>query len=88
MTYKMFTSETRVSHRPVGERENGAQGMLTKRMAAAQLRLLLVFPFELFADAVEQLHVALLRVLFQRRDERVRHGARSLATNLSVGTVS
>lgn len=47
-------------------------------MRAAQLRLLVVLALQLVADAVQQLYVALLRVLLERRDEGVRHGARRL----------
>ena len=47
-------------------------------MAAAQLRLLGVLCRQLVADAVEQLHVALLRVLPHCRDEGPGHGARGL----------
>jgi hypothetical protein len=59
---------------------------LTQRMAAAQLRLLLVLALELFANAVEQLDVALVGVLAERCDERPGHGARSFATNRCVGS--
>jgi hypothetical protein len=54
-------------------------------MAAAQLRLLLVLALELVTNAVEQLDVALVGVLAERRDEGPRHGARSFATNRCVG---
>jgi hypothetical protein len=59
----------------------------TQRMTAAQLRLLLVFALELFADAVEELDVALIRVLAQTCDEGPGHGAGSFAANRRVGTV-
>lgn len=58
-------------------------------MAAAQLRLLRVLGGEFVPNAVQQLHVALLRILLQRSDEGPRHGARGLAGDvgiLSVGT--
>ena len=42
---------------------------LTQRMARTELRPLLVLARQLVADAVEQLHVALLLVLPQRGDE-------------------
>ena len=60
----------------------------TERMAARQLRLLRVFCFEHVAHAVEQLHVALLRVLPERRDEGPRHGARGLRGDGCVGAVA
>jgi hypothetical protein len=42
-----------------------------QRVAAAQLWLLVVFAFELVANAVQELHVALLRVLLEGGDESV-----------------
>lgn len=54
------------------------QGKLTKGMTAGELRLLCVFCSELVSDAVEQLHVALLRILLESRDKRPRHGTSSL----------
>lgn len=60
-------------------------GELTQRVTAAQLRFLLVLALELVADRVEQLDVALVRVLAQRRDEGPRHGARGFAANRRVG---
>jgi hypothetical protein len=59
---------------------------LTQRMTAAQLRLLLVLALELISDAVEQLHVALVRVLLQAGDEGPGHGTCGFATDGSVGT--
>ena len=53
-------------------------------MAAAQLRLLRVFGFKLIPDAVQELHVALLRVLFQGGYEGPGHGAGGLAGYLGV----
>lgn len=57
---------------------------LTQWMAAAQLRLLLVFPLKFIADAVQQLHVALLRVLLQSGDERPAHCSSSLPGNVRI----
>lgn len=59
---------------------------LTKRMAARKLGPLAVFAGELVADAVEELDVALLRVLLQGRDEGPRHGAGCLGGNGRVGS--
>ena len=53
-------------------------------MAAAQLRLLRVFGLKLVPDAVQELHVALLRVLFQGGYESPGHGAGGLAGYLGV----
>lgn len=53
-------------------------------MAAAELRFLRVFRGQLVSDAVEQLHVTLLRILLESRDERPRHCASSFATDVSV----
>ena len=53
-------------------------------MAAAQLRLLSILRSELLANAVEQLHVALLRILLERGDERPGHSAGSLAGDVGV----
>ena len=56
-------------------------------MTAAQLRLLVVFAFQLVANAVEQLYVALLRVLLERRHEGVRHGTCGIACDVGVRPV-
>ena len=56
-------------------------------MAAAQLRLLRIFGGKLVADAVQQLHIALLRVLLKGGDEGPGHGAGGLAVNLRVLSV-
>lgn len=53
-------------------------------MTAAKLRLLRILARELVTDAVEQLHVALLRVLLEGRDESPGHGARGLAGNVRI----
>lgn len=54
-------------------------------MTARQLRLLAVPRLQLVADAVEQLDVALLGILLERRDERPGHGAGRLGRNSCVG---
>ena len=61
--------------------------LLTQRMAAAQLRLLCVFGFQLIPDAVQELHVALLGILFQGGDKGPGHGACGLAGYLGVLSV-
>ena len=53
-------------------------------MAAAQLRLLRVFGFQLIPDAVQELHVALLGVLFQGGYKGPGHSACGLAGYLGV----
>lgn len=53
-------------------------------MTTAQLRLLRVLALQLVPDTVQQLHVALLRVLLQRRDEGPRHGTRRLAGDIRI----
>lgn len=53
-------------------------------MAAAQLRLLCVLALELFADAVQQLHVALLGILLQGSNKRPGHSPSSLASDICV----
>lgn len=60
---------------------------LTQWMTAAQLRLLVIFALQLITDAVEQLYIALVRILAERRDESPRHGSRSFSTNTCVGPV-
>ena len=55
-------------------------------MAARELGLLGVPGLELIPDAVEQLHVALLGPLLERRDEGPRHGAGGLGSDCRVGT--
>jgi hypothetical protein len=62
-------------------------GTRTQRMTAAQLRLLLILALELVTNAVEQLHIALVRVLAERRDERPRHGACRFTSNRCIGSV-
>lgn len=61
--------------------------MLTKRVTARQLRPLLVTRRELVPNAVEQLHVALLRVLLQSRDEGPRHGTSRLVGDGGIRSV-
>lgn len=53
-------------------------------MTAAQLRLLLILALELIANTIQQLHIALLRVLLERRDESPRHGTRRLASDIRI----
>lgn len=48
-------------------------------MTAAELWLLGVFCGKFVANAVEQLDVALLRILLHRRDESPRHSTSSLS---------
>lgn len=50
-------------------------------MAAAKLWLLRVFAFQLITNAVEQLNIALLRVLLERGDEGPAHGTSSLTAD-------
>lgn len=54
-------------------------------MTAAQLRLLVVLAHQLVAYRVEQLDVALARVLLEGADKGVAHGARRLAGDARVG---
>jgi hypothetical protein len=56
-------------------------------VTAAQLRLLVVLALELVANAVEKLHVALLRVLLQGRNEGVRHCTSGCSGDVGVGSV-
>lgn len=56
-------------------------------MTAAQLRLLAILAFELVTDAIQQLHVALVWVLFECRDEGPGHSPGSFTANRSVGPV-
>lgn len=64
-----------------------AKRLLTQRVAAAQLRLLRVLALQLITDAVEQLHVALLRILLEGSDEGPRHGACCCTCDLCVLSV-
>lgn len=68
MTYKRFVS-TKVSKFQDGSEEV----KLTQWMTATKLRLLRVLRSQLVSDAVQQLNVALLRVLFQCRYKGPRH---------------
>lgn len=56
-------------------------------MRAGQLWPLRIPARELVPDAVQQLHIALLRVLLQRRDKRPRHGTRGLRRNCRIRSV-
>ena len=56
----------------------------TQWMTTAQLRLLRIFTLQLIPYTIQQLHIALLGILLQRRDKRPRHGPRRLARNLRV----
>ena len=60
------------------------KGGRTQRVAARQLRPLRVLGCQLVADAVEELHVALLRVLLERRDKGPGHSARSLLVDSCI----
>lgn len=62
------------------------QGELTKRVATGELRLLCILGGQFVSDAVEQLNVALLRVLLESRNERPGHGTSGLRSDSSVGT--
>lgn len=62
------------------------QGELTERVATRKLRLLCIFCSQFVSDAVEQLNVALLRVLLKSRNERPGHCASGLRSDSSVGT--
>ena len=53
-------------------------------MAAGKLRLLRVFGGELVSDVVEQLDVALLRILLHGRDESPGHGACGLSGDSGI----
>ena len=53
-------------------------------MAAAQLRPLGILCGELVSDAVEELDVALLRILLHGGDECPRHGARRLSSDICI----
>lgn len=56
-------------------------------MAAAQLRLLCILALEFVADAVKQLHVALLGILLQGSDKGPGHSPSSLAGDSCVLTI-
>lgn len=58
-----------------------------QRVAAAQLRLLVVLAFQLITNRIEQLDVALLRILLERRNESIRHGTSRLTADVGVGSV-
>ena len=53
-------------------------------MTATQLRLLRVLGRQFISDAVQQLYIALMRVLLERRHKSPAHGARRLARNIGV----
>lgn len=55
-------------------------------MTAAQLRLLRILGRQLIPNAIQQLHIALLRILLHGRDERPAHRARRLRGNRRVRT--
>ena len=60
---------------------------LTQRVATGKLRPLCVFGGELVTNAVQQLNVALLRILLQRGNEGPRHGTSCLRSNRGIGPV-
>lgn len=60
----------------------------TERMAARKLRFLRIFGGQLVSNAIEQLDVALLWVLLQRRDKSPRHSASGLSGDGGVGPTS
>lgn len=53
-------------------------------MTAAQLWFLSIFRLELSTNAVQELYVALLRVLLQSCDECPRHGTSGLAGDVCI----
>ena len=53
-------------------------------MAAAQLRLLSVFGFQLLTDAVQELDVGLLWILLESGDKGPGHGTSRLTTDGSI----
>jgi hypothetical protein len=55
-------------------------------MAAAELRFLCIFAHQLVADAVEQLHVALVGVFLESVDEGVRHCPCCFASDCGIRT--
>ena len=54
-------------------------------MAARQLGLLRVLRSKLIANAIQELDVALLRVLLHGRDKGPRHGAGGLSCDRGIG---
>lgn len=58
----------------------------TDWVTAGELRLLRILSLQHVADAVEQLHVALLGVRLDGRDEGPGHGTRGLGCNGRVGS--
>lgn len=56
-------------------------------MTARQLWLLRILVLEDIADAIEELHVALLGILLDGLDEGVRHGTRGLGGDGGIGAV-
>ena len=57
-------------------------------MAAAQLRLLSVFGFELFTNAVEKLYIGLLWVSLESSDEGPGHGPSGLTSDIGVLSIT
>ena len=60
---------------------------LTKRMTARKLWFLGITSLQLIPYSVQKLHIALLRVLFQGRDESPRHGTSCLRSDGGIGSV-
>lgn len=73
-------SQSGVLNEGIGNRRE-----LTQRMTATQLRLLTVLALQLITNAVQQLHIALIRILLKRVDESPRHGASRLAGDVCIG---
>ena len=61
---------------------------LTKRMTAAQLRLLGILGREFFSDVIKQLEVALLGILLQSGNKSPGHCSSGLTGNVRVLSVS
>lgn len=53
-------------------------------MTTAQLWFLRILALQLITNIIQKLHIALLRILLQRRDERPRHRSCGLTPNLRV----
>jgi hypothetical protein len=60
----------------------------TERVAARELRFLRVLRGQFVANAVEELDVALLGILFESSDKGPRHGTGSLRSDGSIGTIT
>lgn len=86
---RYITNSRFVSSRPSAwtQERQRERDIHTQWVAARQLGLLSVLGCKDISNAVQELHVALFRVLLQSRNEGPRHGTSGLVGNCGIGAV-